>query len=232
MTTMTASFRRCALAVLASGLLAPALARAQLQTKMGGQTPVESLTAQEQEMLAVATEFSRRCGETLERWIASKETTEEKLFSSLYYPIPKTDPPKFTTDWDRLSDRDIQAIEEGVLARSPVMIYAVMVDKYGYLPTHNARYSQPLTGNLGNDLVNNRTKRIFNDRTGLAAARNKAPFLVQRYQRDTGEVMADLSVPVMVRGLHWGAVRLGYRALDAAGQAVPVPASTTQKPSR
>jgi methyl-accepting chemotaxis protein len=90
----------------------------------------------------------------------------------------------------------------------------VLVDRFGYLPTHNLRYSQQLTGNLAVDLVNNRTKRIFNDRTGIAAARNRAPFLVQRYQRDTGEVMADLSVPVMVRGAYWGAVRIGYRAVD------------------
>ena len=106
------------------------------------------------------------------------------------------------------------AIEEAILARSPTIVYTVMVDKNGYLPTHNQRYSQPLTGNLAVDLVNNRTKRIFNDRTGLAAARSVAPFLVQRYQRDTGEIMADISVPVMLRGTHWGAVRIGYRAVD------------------
>ncbi len=177
--------------------------------------PESDLAPQEQEMLALATDFSRRCAASLERWIAAKETTQERLFSSLYYPVPKTDPPKFTTDWDRLADRDIQAIEEAVLGKSGALVYAVMVDKHGYLPTHNVRYSQPLTGNLANDLVNNRTKRIFNDRTGIAAARSKAPYFIQRYQRDTGEVMADLSVPVMVRGEHWGAVRLGYRAVDA-----------------
>jgi methyl-accepting chemotaxis protein len=222
---MTFTFLRLAALAALLALLAPAPARAQRETKVGGQASVESLTAQEQEMLAVATEFARRCGETLEKWVAAKETTQEKLFSSLYYPVPKTDPPKYTTDWDRLADRDIQAVEEAALAKSSVMIYAVMVDKFGYLPTHNARYSQPLTGNLAMDLVNNRTKRIFNDRTGIAAARNVAPFLIQRYQRDTGEVMADLSVPVMVAGSHWGAVRLGYRALDAASQAAAVPAS-------
>ncbi len=212
---MTLSFRTLgAIVVLMGASLAPASARAQLQSKVGGVTPVESLTAQERDMLTVASEFSRRCSETLEKWLAAKETTDDKLFSSLYYPIPKTDPPKFTTDWDRLSDRDIAPVLETFLAKSPVMVYAVMVDKYGYLPSHNARYSQPLTGNLAIDLVNNRTKRIFNDRTGLAAAKNKAPFLIQRYQRDTGEVMADLSVPVVVKGQHWGAVRLGYRALD------------------
>jgi len=213
---MTLSFRTLgAIVVLMGAAVAPATARAQLQSKVGGLTPIDSLTAQEHEMLAVASDFSKRCGDALEKWLAAKETTEERLFSSIYYPTPKTDPPKFTTDWDRLADRDVQPIMEAVLGKSPVMVYAVMVDKFGYLPSHNARYSQPLTGNLAIDLVNNRTKRIFNDRTGLAAARNKAPFLIQRYQRDTGEVMADLSVPVMVKGQHWGAVRLGYRAIDA-----------------
>jgi methyl-accepting chemotaxis protein len=212
---MTHVLRSLAAAVLVCAALGPAAARAQLlQSKVGGVTPADALTAQEQEMLALANDFARRCADALERWVASKETTEDRLFSSVYYPVAKTDPPKFTTDWDRLSDRDVQAIEEAVLGRSPVLVYAVLVDKFGYLPTHNVRYSQPLTGNLAIDLVNNRTKRIFNDRTGLAAARNKAPFLVQRYQRDTGEIMADLSVPVLVKGQHWGAVRLGYRAVD------------------
>jgi methyl-accepting chemotaxis protein len=177
--------------------------------------PTSGLAPQEREMLDLAVDFAARCGETMERWIASSEVTRERLFSFLYYPVPNTDPPKFTTDWDRSSDRDILKIEEAVLAKSPLIQFAVLVDRNGYLPTHNQRYSQPLTGNLANDLVNNRTKRIFNDRTGLAAAQSEAPFLIQRYQRDTGETMADLSVPVVVRGVRWGAVRIGYRALDA-----------------
>lgn len=215
---------RCSTAALltALALLAPA-ARAQQsqQTKVGGQVPVEGLTAQEREVLAWAQEFSKRCADALEKWIASKEVTEDRLFAALYYPMPKTDPPKFTTDWDKLSDRDILPIEEGVLARSGAIAYAVMVDRFGYLPTHNQRYSQPLTGNLASDLVNNRTKRIFGDATGLAAARSKAPFLIQPYLRDTGESMADLSVPLVVRGQHWGAVRIGYRAVVDPPKAPP-----------
>ena len=211
---MNRSLRAAAALSLLLAAVLPASARAQ-STRAAVAGDGESLTTQEQEMLALASDFSRRCAASLERWLAAKEVTHEQLFGALYYPVPKTDPPKFTTDWDRLADRDILAIEEGVLAKSPVIVYAVLVDRFGYLPTHNTRYSQPLTGNLANDLVNNRTKRIFNDRTGLAAARNKAAYLVQRYQRDTGEVMADLSVPVIVRGVQWGAVRIGYRAIDA-----------------
>ena len=193
-------------------LLAP---HALAQAKVSAAALAETLPPQEREILTVALDFARRSAEAMERWMANKEVSEEKLFSMLYFPVAKTDPPKFTTDWDRLSDRDIQPIEEAVMTRSSTIVFAVLVDKNGYLPTHNLRYSQPLTGNLANDLVNNRTKRIFNDKTGLAAARSQAPFLIQRYQRDTGETMVDLSVPVMVRGAHWGAVRVGYRQVDA-----------------
>lgn len=196
-----------------AALLLPAVPRAQT-TKVGGTVPVESLSQQERDMLALGNEFARRCTAALEKWLSEKEVTPEKLFSFLYYPIPKTDPPKFTTDYDGLSDRDVVGIQESILGRSASIVYTVMVDKNGYLPTHNVRYSQPLTGNLAADLVNNRTKRIFNDRTGLAAAQSQAPFLIQRYLRDTGEIMADLSVPIFVKGRHWGAVRIGYRAAE------------------
>jgi methyl-accepting chemotaxis protein len=198
--------------------VAPVAAHAQ-SVKVGGQVSPESLTAQEREMLALGNEFAKRVTETLEKWLAAKEVTPERLFSFLYYPIPNTDPPKFNTDYDRLSDREgaggFVDIQETIYNRAPnVIIFTVTVDKNGYLPTHNKRYSMPLTGNLASDLVNNRTKRIFNDRTGLAAAVNTAPFLIQNYQRDTGETMADLSVPVFIQGKHWGAVRIGYRRLE------------------
>jgi len=204
--------RRYLVVVVALAAALPATALAQARPR--AEREVEALSAQEREMLALAQDFARRSAEKMEAWIANKEVTREKLFSFLYYPVAKTDPPKFTTDWDKLSDRDIQAVEEAVLEKSPTIVFAVLVDRNGYLPTHNQRYSLPLTGNLASDLVNNRTKRIFNDKTGLAAARNEAPYLIQRYQRDTGENMVDLSVPVMVGGTQWGAVRIGYRYVE------------------
>ena len=149
----------------------------------------------------------------MERWIAEEETTGAKLFSYLYYPIEGTDPSKFHTNWDALADRDVRPISDDILSKSASLVFTVLVDRHGYLPAHT-RYSQPLTGNSAVDLVNNRTKRMFADRTGLAAAQNTQRFLIQRYMRDTGEKMADLSVPVHVRGRKWGAVRLGYRAAE------------------
>jgi len=182
--------------------------------------PGESLSAQEKEMLALAVEFSKSASALMERWIADKEVTEDRLFSYFYFPIPNTDPPKFTTSWDKLADRDYSRLEDGMLARSPMIEFAVIVDKNGYLPTHNEKFSKPLTGNAAVDLVHNRTKRIFNDKTGFASARNTAPHLFQRYQRDTGETLGEVAVPIFVHGQHWGAARIGYRVVEVGATAV------------
>ena len=51
---------------------------------------------------------------------------------------------------------------------------------------------------------------MFNDPTGIRSARNTNPFLLQTYARDTGEVLSDLSLPIMIDGRHWGALRFGF----------------------
>jgi HAMP domain-containing protein len=82
------------------------------------------------------------------------------------------------------------------------------VDENGYLPTHNSRFQKAVTGDAAQDLAGNRTKRIFADPVGLAAAKNKDPSLVQIYKRDTGETMWDVSSPIYVKGKHWGGFRV------------------------
>ncbi len=49
------------------------------------------------------------------------------------------------------SDRDVQAIEESILARAATLVYTVMVDENGYLPTHDrppTRGRRPLSEQL------------------------------------------------------------------------------------
>ncbi len=162
--------------------------------------------------LQEAAEAARLVGECFEQAIASGELTEQQLFDRNYQPIPGTDPQKYSTQFDSFTDRHLPAIQEPILERNPQMVYAGAVDNNGYFPTHNKRYSKPLTGDPQVDLMNNRTKRIFNDPTGIKCARNTKDFLLQTYKRDTGEVMHDLSVPIMVKGHHWGGFRIGYLA--------------------
>ena len=147
--------------------------------------------------------------------IKSGKISREALFDRNYTPIPNTNPPKHTTKFDAFTDRVLPPLQEGLLESLPQLAFAGAVDNNGYFPTHNKKYSQPLTGKYEVDIVNNRTKRIFSDRTGSRCGSSTKPFLLQTYKRDTGEVMHDLSAPIYVDGRHWGGFRVGYRSSAA-----------------
>ncbi len=146
----------------------------------------------------------------MEKLVSSNQLSMAQMFDTFYIPIPNTSPQKFKTQYDHLTDEVFRFILDGCLERDERILFVVAVDRNGYLPTHNTTYSKPLTDDKDFNTRNNRTKRIFNDRTGLAAARNTKPYLLQKYSRDTGETLADLSVPIMLNGKHWGALRIGY----------------------
>ncbi|MEJ2699381.1 MAG: methyl-accepting chemotaxis protein, partial [Desulfuromonadales bacterium] len=155
----------------------------------------------------------------LEDAIDSGQLTREQVFDTDYKkitegPLAGSAIPKYHTAYDRYLDKRIQGIEDTFLKEDSMVVFAVLVDRNGYLPTHDSEYSRPLTGDPEKDKVWNRTKRIFNDPTGLAAAHydgsdgNK--ILRQVYKRDTGETMWDVTAPVFVKGQHWGGFRIGF----------------------
>lgn len=160
----------------------------------------------------VAIDTANRIGAMFEKSIESGEIAEADLFDRDYQPIPDTSPEKHSTRFDAYTDKVLPAIQEPILEQHSDILYAGAVDDNGYFPTHNKRYSQALTGDYDTDLANNRTKRIFTDRTGSRCGSNKDPFLLQTYKRDTGEVMHDVSAPITVNGKHWGGFRMGYKS--------------------
>lgn len=130
-------------------------------------------------------------------------------FDESYVAIPGFDPPKYHTKYDSYMDKSILSLEDEFL-KDESAVFAVAVDRNGYLPTHNTRYQQPPTGDKEKDKVGNRTKRIFGDDVGLKAARNTTEGFLQVYHRDTGETMWDISSPIFVKRKHWGGFRIGY----------------------
>jgi hypothetical protein len=146
-----------------------------------------------------------------EMLVTSGKLTMGQMFDTFYIPIPDTNPQRFKTKYDTLSDQAIQQILDKYLLSDPKLLYVVAVDRNGYVPTHNSVAPISSPGTSDADKNKNRSKRLFNDRTGLAAARNTEPFLVQKYSRDTGETMYDISVPLVVHKKHWGAIRIGYQ---------------------
>lgn len=176
---------------------------------------------QHDDIQKVAAIAAKRIGKLFEEAIAAGRINPAALFDRTYKPIPNTNPAKHTTQFDAFTDRVLPDVQEAILEAMPQLAYAGAVDNNGYFPTHNKKFSKPLTGDYDADLVNNRTKRIFSDRTGKRCGANTKPFLLQTYKRDTGEVMHDLSVPIYVNGKHWGGFRVGYRSSQAQ-EAVPV----------
>ncbi|HET7504699.1 MAG TPA: hypothetical protein VFK02_26940 [Kofleriaceae bacterium] len=204
------------IAALRTGFAQPA-ARAPAAAPPSAAAPApaepvgEPTTPQDRDVLATAEQLATEAAQLIEQWIASQAISEDRLFARLYYPIPRTDPQKYTTPYDALAERDLVGPEDKALARANTLQYAIVTDVNGYIPAHNTRFAQPLSGNTAQDYVNNRTKRILGDAASLIAARSEARYLVQRTRLDTGDMIYDLSVPIIVRGKHWGCVRIGYR---------------------
>ena len=162
-------------------------------------------------MPAVAQKAAQDIGRTLEEAVKAGQIRLDDLFDHNYVPIPNTRPQKYSSKFDALTDNIFPPVQEPVLDGHKEAAYAGAVDINGYFPTHNKRFSKPLTGDEKVDFVNNRTKRIFNDPVGKKCGSHEQPYLLQTYRRDTGEIMHDLSVPIYVQGRHWGGFRLGYR---------------------
>ena len=195
----------------------PRVAAAALMLSERAEIVFDALTESEVEtahdaVRAIAEKAAHDIGRLFAASIASGKINADALFDRRYTPIPQTDPPKHSSRFDAFTDQVLPAIQESILQQAPYLSYAGAVDDNGYFPTHNVKYSQPLTGDYATDLVNNRTKRIFTDRTGKRCGSNTKPVLLQTYKRDTGEVMHDLSVPIYVNGRHWGGFRIGYRS--------------------
>ncbi len=173
--------------------------------------------ARDAELVALARSTAATVGALFEKAVDRGEIDLERLFSAEYAAIPGSNPPQYTTPFTDLCDRVLPGVQEPVVPQNGRIVFCVAVDRNGYLPTHNRAYSQP---QRPDDPVwntaNSRHRRLFDDSTGLAAARSRQPSLIQTYRRDMGggriASMKDISAPVYVKGKHWGAVRLGCTA--------------------
>jgi methyl-accepting chemotaxis protein len=143
--------------------------------------------------------------------IAAGRISAADLFDRHYQPIPGSYPSKYRTRFDAYTDQVLPAIQEPLLERHEGLVFAIATTPEGYVPTHNRAFAQPQTGDRAVDMLKSRSKRLFNDPTGIRCGSHTRPLLLQTYMRDTGELMHDLSVPIQVQGRHWGGLRIGYR---------------------
>jgi len=169
-----------------------------------------------QRIYDLAREGAQQIAAKFEADIERGTVSLDDLFDRQYKPIPNTLPTRFNTRFDRYTDQVLPAVQEPLLSRHEGLVFAIACTQQGYVPTHNNAFNQPLTGDAAVDNARNRSKRKFDDRTGIRCGSHQQPVLLQTYTRDTGELMHDLSVPIMVKGRHWGGLRLGYKPEAAA----------------
>jgi len=133
------------------------------------------------------------------------------VFDQAYKDIPNSNPKRYTTAYDGQCDSELTRIYDEMLRQVPGLTYSLAVDSNGYAPAHNGVFSNAPSGDPEVDLVKCRHKRIFNDPVGIKLAKNQKSSLFQTYVRDTGEILNDLSMPIVINGRHWGAVRIGFK---------------------
>jgi methyl-accepting chemotaxis protein len=174
----------------------------------GVETSVSSLSRQ-------CREAAQQIAQLLEESIEGGRINAADLFDEAYEPIENTRPNQFRTRFLALTDVLFPAVQEPLLGSDPRIIFCAAVDRNGYLPTHNRIFSKP----QGSDQIWNaqhcRNRRMFQDRASMRSARNRKPLLLQTYRRDMGGgdfvVMQEVSAPIMVRGRHWGGLRIGFK---------------------
>ncbi len=142
------------------------------------------------------------------------EISIDDLFDEAYQPISGTQPQQHSSRFVAFTDRVLPAIQEPALQISDRVAFCVAVDRNGFLPTHNRKFSEPQGPDTAWNDAHCRNRRLFTDETGLAAAHSQKPCLIQNYKRLMGEthvMMVDASAPIWVKGRHWGGLRLGYK---------------------
>ncbi|MFW5395823.1 MAG: methyl-accepting chemotaxis protein [Candidatus Accumulibacter regalis] len=162
-------------------------------------------------MPAIVRQAALGVARVFDRAVDAGKIKIDDLFDDRYQPIANTRPQKFKTRFDDFTDQNLPAVQEALLEQCKSAVYAICIDRNAYVPTHNRKFSQPLTGNEKIDFVNSRSKRLFDDPVGKRCGAHEQAFLLQTYRRDTGEVMHDISAPIYVKGRHWGGFRIGYK---------------------
>ena len=184
--------------------------RAALEHKLA------AIREENREIISRAVDVANDISRVLEGLLERKKLTQEDLFDNDYVAIEGSDPVQYRTRFLSALEDVLPPILEALLASDPRMVFCAAVDRNGYLPVHNRKYSLPQRpGDRAWNTANSRNRRIFDDRTGLAAGRSVRPYIIQVYPRDMGNgitiMMREIDAPIRVFGKHWGGFRSAYR---------------------
>lgn len=176
---------------------------------------LSAVQAEHAPLIVKAQSLAARAVGIMEAELEAGRLSEAVLFDTDYRPIAGSNPPQFLTRSVEPLVRLMGPILEPELSCNPRMLFCILTDRNGFLPFHNRIYAQPQRA--GDPVWNSahaRNLRIFDDRTGITAARSTRPVTVQVYRREVGSqfiIVLEVDAPIRVRGRHWGACRTAYK---------------------
>jgi methyl-accepting chemotaxis protein len=132
------------------------------------------------------------------------------MWDTDYHLVPGSNPPKYDLSFTKSFAQEMTSLYDQWAASIPDTAYALCTNMDGYMPAHLSKASQPATGNYEVDLVYSRDRRKMTDAGAIRAGQSTADFLFQTYVRDTGQVLSDLGMPIMLQGRRWGTLRVGF----------------------
>ena len=184
-------------------------ARANLERKLA------SIREENREIISRAVDAANDISRRFEGLTEAGALSRADLFDNDYIAIEGTDPQQYRTRFLSTLEEVLPPIQEPLLASDARMVFCATVDRNGYLPVHNRKYSLPQRpGETVWNTANSRNRRIFDDRAGLASGRNVRPYLIQVYPRDMGNgvtiIVREVDAPIRVFGKHWGGFRTAY----------------------
>jgi methyl-accepting chemotaxis protein len=131
----------------------------------------------------------------LEEAVQQSRIDMESLFDENY--VRTAEEGKFSTKSVRFFDADILPILRQWAQHDKRLVYVVAMDRNGYMPTH---------------IMPARAMVRMQDPISMNGARSTV-IIGQAFRRPVaagGELVTDVSCPVMVRERHWGCLRIGY----------------------
>jgi methyl-accepting chemotaxis protein len=199
-----------------SARLESATDRIQLVRKLGenliGTTAEMGIETENTPYIKAAQETAAKVIEAFERGLDERQISESELFDESYQQISGSNPPQYLTRFTTFCDKVLPPIQDPVASRLSAMAVC-SVDRNGYMVSHQPQYSKPQGADPVWNAANCRNRIKFNDYTALAAAQNRKPILLQTFNRKMGDrtlTVKDASVPIIVKGRHWGALRIVF----------------------
>ncbi len=171
--------------------------------------------AEDERWIARITRLAAEAGDALAGALARDALTADDLFCIDYVAIPDTDPVQVTARHTAIAEELFPALIEPPLTEDAKVVFCCITDRNGYIAAHNKKYSHPQKpGERVWNTAHARNRRVFDDRSGILAARCTKP-VVQTYARDMGGgvrvILKEIDAPITVAGRRWGAVRMALK---------------------